>query len=107
MAIWTEIVHGKVIALYEFLQENRQICDAHTVDFFTEDHWTGIVPDGWKEALLSSDINHESFLNPENMKQCNIKQFNSYAFHFHVCSSCERFSMQGQAIEVSTKGVYH
>ena len=72
MAVWTEIEHGKAIALYEFLQENRQICDAHTVDFFTEDHWTGIVPDGWKETLLSPDNNHESFMNPENMKQCNI-----------------------------------
>ena len=40
-------------ALYMFLLGHRQITSAHSVDFFTCDHWENIIKSSWREELLS------------------------------------------------------
>ena len=39
--------------LYFFLNDHRDITSAHTVDFFTCNHWETIVKPSWREELLT------------------------------------------------------
>ena len=40
-----------VLSLHKFLDLYRYLCDAHSVDFFIEDHWNTILPVEWRLDL--------------------------------------------------------
>ena len=48
--------------LYCFLHGYREISSAHSVDFFTFDHWDSHVKPGWREELLS--VSEEQLVEP-------------------------------------------
>ncbi len=63
----------RLLALYDFTQTHQEICNAHTVDFFTEDSWDYLIPEEWKTDLLSDNDMRDDpsvFLNPEPLKDC-------------------------------------
>ena len=66
---WLEVEPHKALSLYEFAKGYREITDAHTVDFFTEHHWENVIPEKWRDDLLSID-DVSVFLQPEKMKRC-------------------------------------
>ena len=72
MELWLQVETDRLLALYDFAQKHREICNAHTVDFFTECSWDRLIPEGWKSELLSDDLkdNQVMFLNPEMMREC-------------------------------------
>lgn len=41
-------------ALYLFLHGHREITSAHSVDFFTCDHWDNHIKPVWRDELLSA-----------------------------------------------------
>ena len=41
-------------ALYSFLHSHRGITSAHSVDFFTCNHWDNHIKPEWREELLSA-----------------------------------------------------
>ena len=49
--------------LYLFLHSHQDIMSAHSVDFFTYDHWNTIIKSSWKEDLLAISCD-EQFLQP-------------------------------------------
>ena len=49
--------------LYTFLQSYQDITSAHSVDFFTCNHWDIIIKSSWKEDLLAI-TSDEWFLQP-------------------------------------------
>ena len=49
-------------ALYLFLHSYREITSAHSVDFFTCNHWDNHIKPGWREELLS--ISEEQLVEP-------------------------------------------
>lgn len=54
----------RTLRLYRFLDAHRALFEAHSVDFFTEDHWNTAVPEEWRSLadFLPPD---EVFLFPE------------------------------------------
>ena len=45
----------RVQEIYEFIAEHRAICEVHSVGYFTEDHWSNVVPRGWRKDLLDTE----------------------------------------------------
>ena len=49
-------------SLYKFIDSHWKLCDAHTVDFFSNQHWEHIVKDEWKPQLeLLQDLSTLGF----------------------------------------------
>ncbi len=40
-----------VRALHDFISSHRELCNAHTVDFLTKEHWKNLVRGDWKDEL--------------------------------------------------------
>ena len=49
----------RVRALYEFFCRHAKLCNAHTVGFFTEDHWNNVIEPNWRDHLLAVDEESE------------------------------------------------
>lgn len=49
----------RVGALYEFFCRHAEFCNAHTVGFFTEDHWNNVIEPSWRDQLLAVDEENE------------------------------------------------
>lgn len=61
------------LLLYSFIHKYRGLCEAHTVDFFTDDHWNGVIPESWRKDLLSIDTSNPlTFLNPNVLPECTL-----------------------------------
>ena len=59
--------------MYDFILQYKLICDAHTVDFFSENHWDHIIPEEWKVELVSINDDASCFLNPEKLPHCEFR----------------------------------
>ena len=59
MAEWRsckEATSRRVVEIYQFFQRYECLADAYSIGVFTEDHWSHVVPDGWKSELaVTSD----------------------------------------------------
>jgi hypothetical protein len=42
----------RIRGLYDVVNDYRGMCDAHCVDYITEDHWNMLVPHEWQDDLL-------------------------------------------------------
>ena len=49
--------------LYFFLHCYQDISSAHSVDFFTHDHWEIVIKSNWREELLAT-TREEQFVQP-------------------------------------------
>ena len=59
--------------MYDFILQYKLICDVHTVDFFSENHWDHIIPEEWKVELVSINDDALCFLNPEKLPHCKFR----------------------------------
>lgn len=68
---WYDTSPDRLLALHCFICKYRELCEAHTVDFFTDDHWGRVIPESWTQDLFSVDTNDALiFLNPETLQEC-------------------------------------
>ena len=58
-----EEVVQRLELLYKFVDKYRNICDAHSVDFYLHDNWNRCLPQKWKEEILAIK-NEELFIDP-------------------------------------------
>ena len=61
-------VRERALKLYAFLDRHRSLFDAHSVDFFTADHWCTVVPAEWQG--LATPPPDEVLLFPRNHSCC-------------------------------------
>ncbi len=52
LALTVEESRDWIRALLGFIDSHKELCNAHTVDFFTKEHWKVVVRDEWKDGLL-------------------------------------------------------
>ncbi|XP_011404464.1 PREDICTED: methyltransferase-like protein 25 [Amphimedon queenslandica] len=48
-----DITARRLLDLYQFISQYKSITESHSVDYFTENHWERLIPEGWKKDLLS------------------------------------------------------
>jgi hypothetical protein len=69
----------RIRGLYDVVNDYRGMCDAHCVDYITEDHWNMLVPHEWQDDLLhigGGDDWISYFLHPNKLLHpCLIKEF--------------------------------
>ena len=53
-----------VESLYEFIVTHRALCEAHTVDFFTQSHWESVICEGWRVEVEREGVSVEDIINP-------------------------------------------
>lgn len=77
-----------VEALYEFVSSQALLSNAHTVGFFTEDHWNNVIPDNWKSDLLVLEHDSTSWATEPSVKNGN--GFMKKKYHHASDSLCRR-----------------
>ena len=75
-------------SLYTFITDHKQICDAHTVDFFDKKSWDNQLLRDWTADLES--ISDSDFLNPLSTTKCASKYVSHTNFHGEdSCGLCD------------------